>query len=1402
MVAGGRAALFAAACLLCTVSGCTEETGGLGGGEPAEIDLPVELWEDIEVFLSFRTQDNSAPLEISIDGEEGHNYVQLGFTDGRILLTHKVTIPNGRHRAAMDFYLPWSAFENAPSLQPCEGVSSCTYETEEPGCAPGCLHREHAHGEGVRILLMRMTGGVTIAAGGSLDSSKIGFDVPALSTYDEDGDELTNIEEVATYKTNPCRADTDGDNARDKQEIDRDADPLVCEDLPPGILNLEIVTPSDPTGRYANRNDRDNRSTLLVRFSVDKPLDEEAGYPRVNIGEYRTTCPLEGRDDPLGYECSYALDGSESDGTKVVTIVVSDIYGHVANNTDRSVVFDFTPPGVASAGVGYTPGPGNPLGVVSKATTGTTISVTAIADEELATDGDDPTLKASLDSTELDFSQIKRTSSSATFEIVVPEGADDGVYIPALSWTDIAGNHNPAATFASPSIEITTSQPVLTVAQDQVTFLKSPWGNCAEENLGSFRIPSGPYFALAPVDPFSDTDKLPADTFTLDNRELAMIRVLPAAGDGTIMGWSLPNTDGSWPRERLAEVNTPFVAVTGIDPAGNESEPVQITDTVLVATAHLPPSMENPNESTLSLLADEYPQENSIDGKERMPAGGNVGGLDGIVATRSTEKFWRRALFSDKLPSPRNGCALAYDSTRGKVVLFGGSDQTSSFLQDTWEWDGRNWTEVTPAGQSPSPRQEHKMVYDSARGKVVLFGGLESSGTYQDTWEWDGHSWTEMTPAGDNPSARFSHAMAYDSARGKVVLFGGRVNFTEPAGDTWEWNGCQWMEVTPAGDNPVPRNASALAYDSARSKMVLFGGYDSQSSLRDTWEWDGSQWVEVTPASTQDSPWYRFSHAMAYDSRRQRVVIFGGTQFQSNSETWEWNGTIWEERVPANEHPPALSYHQMVYDSARGEMVIFGGTWIDEFLQPQKLQGPWLWDGEDWKDATPTGEEPCARCAHAMAPAGREGGVILFGGYGALIRRSDTWLFDGYRWINVTPEASDPNPAARDGHSMAYDRGRDRVVLFGGQGTSFLQDTWEWDPPTKSWEEITPSGEVPDIRHLHAMAYDSSRGQVLLVGGDWVENNVHHHMQDIWAWDGGNWTDLTPAGTKPASRAFHGIAYASHWDRLVLFGGSDAVFRYDDTWEWNGSGWTDVTPTGSPGTSPSHRQARAMVYNKLLGRTVLFGGFDGISSTDDTWEWDTAGGTWNEITSSANAPTARTSHAMAYDEVAGKTVMFGGYTGQTVGDTWVRITEPGRQPSAQFHVPLEDPGAVMGTIENIHVRAYIGGGLEPFEDRDVGAVLSAWRTHGPGVAPGEWWPLGTTSIGPDPATFPDPANDPSARIEWSSSNADEASQFIVMPERTIYLQVRPVCSSEANQAYRDAKVAVDYLEVRVRYQAQ
>jgi hypothetical protein len=273
------------------------------------------------------------------------------------------------------------------------------------------------------------------------------------------------------------------------------------------------------------------------------------------------------------------------------------------------------------------------------------------------------------------------------------------------------------------------------------------------------------------------------------------------------------------------------------------------------------------------------------------------------------------------------------------------------------------------------------MTYDSDRKRTILFGGSPGNGLFGDTWEWNGDLWTQVEDIG--PSPRALPAMTYDKLRQRVVVFGGNVSTDGAApagnGDTWEWDGQAWAQVADSG--PGARFGTALAYDSVRQLVVLFGGANATASFSDTWEWDGTNWTQVADTG----PSQRNGHSMCYDDVRGRVVLFGGG-LKGENDTWEYDGTAWTRQ--ADTGPQGRSGHSLAFSGTR--TILFGGILVDA-----------------------TGKE--------------------------IATAQDTWEWSGKFWT----QRQDMGPAPREGHSMSYDSDRDRVVLFGGLNANVLSDTWE-----------------------------------------------------------------------------------------------------------------------------------------------------------------------------------------------------------------------------------------------------------------------------------------------------------------------------------------------------------------------
>jgi len=294
-------------------------------------------------------------------------------------------------------------------------------------------------------------------------------------------------------------------------------------------------------------------------------------------------------------------------------------------------------------------------------------------------------------------------------------------------------------------------------------------------------------------------------------------------------------------------------------------------------------------------------------------------------------------------PAPRSGHGMVFETSRQRVLLFGGFGGGTQFLSDTWSWDGENWTQLADIG--PSSRSLHAMAYDSARDRTVLFGGHADSTEFGDTWEWDGDAWTQIDDTG--PSARFGHGMVFDEARHVVTLFGGGHTAAAPESDTWAWDGSNWQQVEDTG--PSPRTGHSMAYDGARSRTILFGGNsaDLTTSFGDTWEWDGSVWTRVQDIGAAAAT----GAAMVF--RSAVSSLFGGITAINNVAgrkllglTWEWNGHHWTARQDIG--VGARFRHAMAYDSVRSRVVLFGGLSVPPDAQDadSHLQGD-TWEHAD-----------------------------------------------------------------------------------------------------------------------------------------------------------------------------------------------------------------------------------------------------------------------------------------------------------------------------------------------------------------------------------------------------------------------------------------------------------------------
>jgi len=300
--------------------------------------------------------------------------------------------------------------------------------------------------------------------------------------------------------------------------------------------------------------------------------------------------------------------------------------------------------------------------------------------------------------------------------------------------------------------------------------------------------------------------------------------------------------------------------------------------------------------------------------------------------------------------------------------------------------------------------------------------------------------------------------------------------------------------------------------------------------------WAG--WQRIEP---KHSPGPRSMAAIAYDTQRQRAVLFGGDVYwlgygySKANDTWEWDGHDWIQMQP-KDFPPARSSSAMAYDKKHKQVVLFGGLSNQGFM----LDDTWLWDGSNWKQVD-------------------------------------------------TPSA----PAARRGHLMYYDPQLEAVILAGGYSqagtgsdiqTTDYNDTWEWDG--ENWSVLSTGDIATSSIHGAGVAYDSAGRRALAMNDDgiWVSQNAQFNRLQ--------------SEIEPANRLDTWLAADQSGD-VLLFGGQLESQVYADTWILRGITWTELHPL----MSPEARSGQVMFYDPIRQSFILYGGYISNIPTGEMWEF-------------------------------------------------------------------------------------------------------------------------------------------------------------------------------------------------------
>lgn len=1227
------------------------------------------------------------------------------------------------------------------------------------------------------------------------------------TTGDTDGPKVTLVgferdkQGTSEWRTSDTQPTSLGPSAGLRVHLEVDEELLVAPKVTLGSAGEELRLTS-PFVRSATRFDFVLGEGGEDAGSGEVPWDGDAGEAR---GE---------GDSGLG-RGGKGGGGRRPEGVYTVWASLIDRSGNPTQKPLGTVEFDYTNPAVVAdtVSVTLTPAPGNPLSEVKEVADGTRIQLAFTLSEKIpeesrpkvttdlgagglldfqyvASQGNtfvyraDFTASASLETCPrvivraVDAAGNGETPDGvADFPVVLVPTPEDEPVAPHLCFDTLA----PEAPGAEAQLQAPGCDP--RPAGRALTYRRVSWGRGGADP--EFRV-QGPDCALERDRTVIAFDHATRGTAAELGRgrstSTGALDLALSLGDRERVWVAAADDAGNLSPLRLVE-HVEFVASLGRKVAGSRLQ----NPTVFSTTALLEPTLAQ-DPSLSAELGDE--------GLAGLYAAG--GGL----VLKGGEQAWRRRSHPGDGPVARTGAAAAFDTWRGRWVLFGGRASDGRPLQDVWEYEPASgaWADRTPAGTRPAARHGHAAVFDRRRGKVVVYGGAGSSvdaaSADCSVWEWDGQAglWTQRpAPSAVLPLVRLGHAMAYDPESGLVFLLGGHLYTLgghADRNDLWTWDPRKnaWATmVYPAGATlPEPRSGHAMAYDPVTRAFYLHGGRVGGAAQRDFWSLDP---VSKAFAKLADSPSPRSGHSLVSIpewGQRERVLLLGGDDGASLSSGlgWVWDGSWKAVGTLPSLTLPAREDFVAGFDPVSNRVLVFGGAQVTpgvpgptQVLLGDTLDASLDAAGADWTQRSPRDADPPARSGQLLAPAG-PGRAILFGGQGPSGALDDTCFWDAR--AGAWERSSDPGPSKRWGLASAAKVGPSNVVFaFGGKdATGELDEAWSWEP-SAGWVQASKGASWPAARKNASMVWDSrGGGQLVLFGGSAGATS----LSDTWtSADGRTWTEHPASGPWPDAR--EGASLSALPDgRVVLFGGKRAeggVDLYDpNLWEWDGAGkWILRGPGPTVSGSVQTRWGATLFPSLERGRLLLFGGEKG-SAMQDPWELDPGSSLWTSRGAFATPP-PRAFHAMA--AMGERALLFGGANGTKAwGDTWEWDPASGGRPAAIWRVPVPE----AARYESLSVRFWAGGrGRDASGLETTGAQLLRWdvRTDG-------WQPLGENAAASAPA-----------ELLSADLGEDEILHSLLGDEREVCLAVRPLGANLTSPQM--AEVGIDYVELTLRYQA-
>lgn len=340
---------------------------------------------------------------------------------------------------------------------------------------------------------------------------------------------------------------------------------------------------------------------------------------------------------------------------------------------------------------------------------------------------------------------------------------------------------------------------------------------------------------------------------------------------------------------------------------------------------------------------------------------------------------------------------------------------------------------------------------------------------------------------------------------------------------------------------------------------------------------------------------------------------FGSTAYLNIRAAWAWvdgskdvavNGVYGSKGVADAANWPGSRYGSVTWTDASDNLWLFGGNGYDiSNIFEVQMNDLWKYDGTNWtwvygantggaaasygsQGVAAASNDPGARTS-AVSWIDASGNLWLFGGRGSsgtTFLNNDLWMFNGSNWVWISGN-----------------NGPDQAGTYGSKG-------------------IAAAANVPGAR-MEAVSWSDGAGNLWLFGGKGLDKDgTEGVLNDLWRWDGSNWTWISgsdtvdqagvygsrgvadPANVPGARKRAVGVTDGA--GNFWLFGGmnvdsSIAVGWLNDLWKFDGTNWTWVAGSNTTMQKGTYNSQGTPDPTSVPGARINASGW--VDDIDNIW---------------------------------------------------------------------------------------------------------------------------------------------------------------------------------------------------------